>query len=164
MSVAFVILCSQMPELLLNGKWTFMTPFHTHIHTQMLPCKVLICSSYQTIDPLSDGWPILSPKLKLSWEKCWNLILKICKNRRLKHLFNMITLSWRKVGIPINSTMTGHSQNSPPSFTIPNQPPALLLRHLSPTPASLWETPSVLSVPPGTAGNESQRALKFNKK
>lgn len=33
-----------------------------------------------------------------------------------------------------------------------------------PTPASLWETPSVLPVPPATAGNEPRRALKFNKK
>lgn len=61
--------------------------------------------------------------------------------------------------------MTGHSQKDGPSLLHQPEPTPVISSLASVlTLASPWETPSVLSVPPGTAGNESQGAVKFNKK
>lgn len=61
--------------------------------------------------------------------------------------------------------MTGHSREDRPFLLHQPEPtPSFCPLACVSTLASPWETPSVLSVPPGTTGNESQWALKFNKK
>lgn len=52
----------------------------------------------------------------------------------------------------------------PPTLTISKQTPSFVTPASFAVTAHLWETPSMLSAPTVTAGNEPRRALKFNKK
>lgn len=63
-----------------------------------------------------------------------------------------------------NTSMTGLSQSWRSLLSQTKSASSFSPLGSLPTPASLWETPSMVSVPPATAGNEPHSALKFNKK